>query len=100
MALLHNTPAGGRSQTRRQENHMIPNIANVESVTPNWHRSYINLYEHLTASGDGEGRHEVEGIVGSSHTLRGVLDEVRTVAPTDSTVLIEGESGTGKELIA
>jgi formate hydrogenlyase transcriptional activator len=28
------------------------------------------------------------------------LDEVRTVAPTDSTVLIEGESGTGKELIA
>ena len=38
--------------------------------------------------------------MGSSRTLRGVLDQVRTVAPTNSTVLIEGETGTGKELIA
>jgi len=41
-----------------------------------------------------------EGIVGSSAGLMEVLDLVRTVAPTDSTVLIEGETGTGKELIA
>jgi formate hydrogenlyase transcriptional activator len=41
-----------------------------------------------------------EGIVGSSAALMEVLDLVRTVAPTDSTVLIEGETGTGKELIA
>jgi formate hydrogenlyase transcriptional activator len=41
-----------------------------------------------------------EGIVGSSELLREVLDLVRTVAPTDSTALIEGETGTGKELIA
>ncbi len=41
-----------------------------------------------------------EGIIGSSSTLREVLDQVRTVAPTDSTVVIEGETGTGKELIA
>src|SRR6202034_2661964 len=41
-----------------------------------------------------------EGIVGSSVALMEVLDLVRTVAPTDSTVLIEGETGTGKELIA
>src|SRR4029077_10596448 len=40
------------------------------------------------------------GIVGSSPSLRGVLDQIRIVAPTDSTVLIEGETGTGKELIA
>ncbi len=40
------------------------------------------------------------GIVGSSPVLRAVLDELRTVAPTDATVLIEGETGTGKELIA
>jgi formate hydrogenlyase transcriptional activator len=41
-----------------------------------------------------------EGIVGASEALREVLDLVRTVAPTSSTVLIEGETGTGKELIA
>jgi formate hydrogenlyase transcriptional activator len=41
-----------------------------------------------------------EGIVGGSASLMNVLDLVRTVAPTDSTVLIEGETGTGKELIA
>jgi formate hydrogenlyase transcriptional activator len=39
-------------------------------------------------------------IVGESPALRSVLRHVETVAPTDSTVLIQGETGTGKELIA
>jgi transcriptional regulator with GAF, ATPase, and Fis domain len=39
-------------------------------------------------------------IVGNSAALRRVLGMVRTVAPTDATVLINGETGTGKELIA
>jgi DNA-binding NtrC family response regulator len=39
-------------------------------------------------------------IVGKSAALRQVLQQVETVAPTDSTVLIFGETGTGKELIA
>src|SRR5437899_9217421 len=39
-------------------------------------------------------------IVGKSASLRRVLKQVETVAPTDSTVLIYGETGTGKELIA
>jgi formate hydrogenlyase transcriptional activator len=41
-----------------------------------------------------------EGIVGGSAALREVLEELKLVAPTDSTVLICGETGTGKELIA
>jgi formate hydrogenlyase transcriptional activator len=41
-----------------------------------------------------------EDIVGKSAALRRVLQQVETVAPTDSTVLISGETGTGKELIA
>jgi formate hydrogenlyase transcriptional activator len=39
-------------------------------------------------------------IVGEGPSLRAVLKQVETVAPTDSTVLITGETGTGKELIA
>jgi DNA-binding NtrC family response regulator len=39
-------------------------------------------------------------LVGSSVALRAVLEQVRQVAPTSSTVLLRGESGTGKELIA
>jgi len=39
-------------------------------------------------------------IVGLSPALRQVLQQVKTVAPTDSAVLILGETGTGKELIA
>jgi formate hydrogenlyase transcriptional activator len=41
-----------------------------------------------------------EEIVGRSPALRSVLQEIETVAPTGSTVLIYGETGTGKELIA
>jgi formate hydrogenlyase transcriptional activator len=41
-----------------------------------------------------------EEIVGDSSALRQILQQVETVALTDSTVLILGETGTGKELIA
>ncbi|QDT38375.1 sigma-54-dependent transcriptional regulator [Stratiformator vulcanicus] len=43
---------------------------------------------------------EVSGIVGNCRALKEVLTQVRQVADTDATVLIQGESGTGKELIA
>jgi formate hydrogenlyase transcriptional activator len=51
---------------------------------------------------DEEIRNEAdfEGIVGRSSTLRQLLQLVKTVAPSDSTVLLLGETGTGKELIA
>jgi DNA-binding NtrC family response regulator len=39
-------------------------------------------------------------MVGKSAALRHVLQQVETVASTDSTVLILGETGTGKELVA
>ena len=44
--------------------------------------------------------HNFEELIGESPPLRAVLDKVRSVAPTDASVLITGETGTGKELIA
>src|SRR5712672_3133976 len=53
------------------------------------------------ASDDREiGGKDLTTMIGTSAALRRVLDMVRLVAPTDSTVLINGETGTGKELIA
>ncbi|HEY0566032.1 MAG TPA: sigma 54-interacting transcriptional regulator [Terriglobales bacterium] len=39
-------------------------------------------------------------ILGESAPIRRALSQIQTVAPTDSTVLIQGETGTGKELVA
>lgn len=39
-------------------------------------------------------------IIGNSHEMRDVYEQVSQVAQTDTTVLLRGESGTGKELIA
>src|SRR6266496_1127314 len=41
-----------------------------------------------------------EEIIGESPALKRVLEQLQTVAPTDSTILVLGETGTGKELIA
>ena len=41
-----------------------------------------------------------ESIIGRSPALGRVLDMVRKVAPSETSVLIRGESGTGKELLA
>ena len=44
--------------------------------------------------------YDFDRIVGASGALHRVLDIVRKVAKTNTTVLIRGETGTGKELIA
>jgi DNA-binding NtrC family response regulator len=41
-----------------------------------------------------------QDLVGRSRAMLSVFDRLRTVAPTDATVLIQGESGTGKERVA
>ncbi len=47
-----------------------------------------------------EQRFGIPGIIAESPAMRSVIDQVRRIAPIDSTVFIHGESGTGKELIA
>lgn len=45
-------------------------------------------------------QYQLEQLIGVSEPIRQVLDFVRKVADSDSTVMIQGESGTGKELVA
>ncbi|MEE8042856.1 MAG: sigma-54 dependent transcriptional regulator, partial [Pseudomonadales bacterium] len=42
----------------------------------------------------------VSGMIGSCPAMLALFEQIRKVAPTESTVLIQGESGTGKELAA
>ncbi|GEN71038.1 sigma-54-dependent transcriptional regulator [Chryseobacterium lathyri] len=42
----------------------------------------------------------IEGIIGKSNSLQDVIEKIRVVAPTHTSVLVVGESGTGKEKVA
>jgi DNA-binding NtrC family response regulator len=58
------------------------------------------LFENMALRRGLEAKTEFELVVGKSRAISQVLDVVRRVSPTESTILITGESGTGKELIA
>jgi transcriptional regulator of aromatic amino acid metabolism len=55
--------------------------------------------ERLYSAGEIRGDMKRDEVVGKSAALRCLLNEVETVAPTESTVLICGETGTGKETL-
>jgi len=57
-------------------------------------REVVQLREHLQ-----EVLPRTE-IIGTSPAMKGVLESIEMVAPTDATVLISGESGSGKEVAA
>jgi formate hydrogenlyase transcriptional activator len=59
----------------------------------------VEAFEKPSSDGASYER-RFEQIIGNSHALEAVLEQVERVALTDSTVLIQGETGTGKELIA
>jgi PAS domain S-box-containing protein len=66
----------------------------AEAERARLHQQNLYLQEEIKAD------HNFEQMIGQSPALRGVLEQVRQVAPTDASVLIWGETGTGKELIA
>lgn len=70
--------------------HLIRNAA-AQATLKN---ENINLKSRLSSLED------IDDIVGESEALKKVLQEVESVAQSNSSVIITGESGTGKELIA
>jgi transcriptional regulator with GAF, ATPase, and Fis domain len=55
-----------------------------------------NAYLRVEAASPDDAVRDLEQTPG----LAGLLDQVRSVAPTPTTVLVHGETGTGKELVA
>jgi len=47
-----------------------------------------------------EGRFSFKGILGKNEKMREVLEKIKLIAPSESTILIIGEPGTGKEVVA
>jgi DNA-binding NtrC family response regulator len=58
------------------------------------------LAENIFLREQLESQFSFANIISKNHKMRKIFNTVASVAPTDSTVLIQGETGTGKELIA
>ena len=56
--------------------------------------------QNLALRLDAASRNSLDNIIGASQTMEKLKQTIRTVASTQSTVVIHGESGTGKELVA
>src|SRR5438552_3624917 len=69
-------------------------VTEQERMTQELRREKLYLEDEIRTE------YNFEEIIGESAALKRILKRVETVAPTDSTALIQGETGTGKELIA
>ncbi|HXY57812.1 MAG TPA: nif-specific transcriptional activator NifA [Methylocystis sp.] len=86
-------------------------IANLVGQTLRLHKLIARDRERLMLEnarlGKGDRPHSetgkiegIKGIIGQSPAVRAVVEKIRVVAKSRSTVLLRGESGTGKELFA
>jgi formate hydrogenlyase transcriptional activator len=69
-------------------------FAKIEELNAQLAREKLYLEDEIRSD------YQFDEIIGRSRALARVLREIKTVAPTDSTVLITGETGSGKELVA
>ncbi len=93
---------------RHEDVHLLEQIAAQIAVSLDNARAYSEIArlkdrlaeEKLYLEDEIRSELNFQEIIGESNSLKRVLGQVKTVAPSDATVLILGETGTGKELIA
>ncbi|MFH1314317.1 MAG: sigma 54-interacting transcriptional regulator [Candidatus Eisenbacteria bacterium] len=62
--------------------------------------TFRDLSTVKTLTEELRGKYSFRNIIGKSHKMRDVYQLIKSVAPTNVTVLIQGNTGTGKELVA
>jgi len=72
----------------------------VELIIRNLVEHHNLVEENISLRRKVEDRYSFEGIIAKSPKMTKIFELIKTVAPTNTTVLITGESGTGKEIIA
>jgi len=104
----NNAAAAGRSQfltDRRAFAHQLfTHLKNLQAT----HRHMLTMFlrnvelaqENIQLKQELSAQQETGGIIGKSALLLDLLSLIRTIAPSDTTVLVTGETGTGKELAA
>jgi transcriptional regulator with GAF, ATPase, and Fis domain len=100
--------AGSRSHTltdrRALAHRLFAHLKNLQTT----HRHILTMFlrnvdlaqENIQLKQELSAQQETGGIIGKSVPLQDLLSLVRTIAPSDTTVLVTGETGTGKELVA
>lgn len=76
------------------------NINEVETTIIKAFEKRGLMQQNIILKQELSGRAHFQNIVGNSSKVLELLELIKKVAPTGSTVLIQGESGTGKELVA
>lgn len=100
--------AGFESDSLTDENNVVRLLRPVSAMVAQTVRVEQKLLDESRRIADESSKlqHEVKqkydlsNLIGNSSAMRQVLDRVRQIARSNSTVLLRGESGTGKELIA
>ncbi len=82
------------SLERRKEARLRRALVEIDNLSQQLKEENIYLQKEVSS------QYNFENIISRSPKYEKVFDQVKQVAPTDSTVLILGETGTGKELLA
>src|SRR5438309_3360911 len=96
-AAVEAVKAGGASDYIRKS----PGLVDEIKLGINRALEKVNLSkQNFALRRDAAARNSLDNIVGASSAMEKLKETIRTVASTQSTILIYGESGTGKELVA